>query len=1079
MIMELRIHRAADDSWQKVVKEPLELMGGGMPDNLPLPNRLEMKHVSASSPPPGHFIQLGLKSPLASADREKHIERLQRMTSHMIQTSQLLRMECSGYDLWITGLSADYKLQCVVVPHARAPRPRTEAAPPLERNVRPRIESSETAPPSAEPIESPMVSHLSSLTAAPSGEPVPQLVFPKCPRPGQEGKLITLVTNTVPVRVPRSLVIYQYDVNFWFAHRTNENEQGDKRIPEALAHEVFAKLKLLFGTASTAYDFNKIVYSSTSPEELQNGSGWEADSQGVWATELRSGQKVQVSPSRVSASSDGAHTEVVKLPMDDLIAGKIEGPSFRKFMAAVDVTLSERSVLRCIKSSFYNENDRPHPVLGDYEIWLGYRQTVVDTEGGLMLFVDHAATAMYAPTNLLDFLSKKLNKPRGALKFEDVKGAERKLSQHGTGKPKLNSRHRPNHVYKFFGLDDVPMSEAFFHDKETDSDRKVLDWWAEKHPNTTLREKHLPMVCVSTKGTRSSPKDPKTVIRLPIELCSWAGGEPVMESRPELTQAVLAKAALAPAERFPRIHGIVGGKSERMGGISTGKELTEVKARQLRPLDLVYFDNQSKRSVTVRVDHSGNHNLAQGGYDLGFMRAGQKRRSGESENIRNFVVINFEPRRFNQRHVDDFLNLWMRLARERGIHLEKPYIIDDGSRILSSFSVEDKLNEMHAQNPIGLVLCFLPESQAQNRGYLYPALKRWSETGTGVPLSCVNTGKLLKEGKRGNSVTDPSYHAGILLKLNLKLGGTNGHAKDGLKLMRDQPTMVCGVDVHHGRPGSDARSWAALVASTDEYCTEYYTTVTSQAPRKEILENLEDNMIHCVRHFSEVNGCPPRRIIFYRDGVAHNQFQQVAQVEIAAIHRALQQMDLMAELIFIVVQKKTNIRFGMHGGHMPGKGKGKGKGKGGGRGDFGSREPQGGLGQLGQAPPGTVVDTQITDRDLFDFYMVSQHSGLGTARPAHYHVLQCPHSLTQDEIQRFTFDLCHVYARCTKIASLPAPVAYAHLAAFHAPWYAADYRESADDLWERCSTSSKGSGTSRVSQYAPINETQRRRLYYA
>jgi len=58
MIMELRIHRAADDSWQKVVKEPLELMGGGMPDNLPLPNGLEMKHVSASSPPPAISFNL-------------------------------------------------------------------------------------------------------------------------------------------------------------------------------------------------------------------------------------------------------------------------------------------------------------------------------------------------------------------------------------------------------------------------------------------------------------------------------------------------------------------------------------------------------------------------------------------------------------------------------------------------------------------------------------------------------------------------------------------------------------------------------------------------------------------------------------------------------------------------------------------------------------------------------------------------------------------------------------------------------------------------------------------------------------
>ena len=93
-----------------------------------------------------------------------------------------------------------------------------------------------------------------------------------------------------------------------------------------------------------------------------------------------------------------------------------------------------------------------------------------------------------------------------------------------------------------------------------------------------------------------------------------------------------------------------------------------------------------------------------------------------------------------------------------------------------------------------------------------PALKRWSETGSGVPLACVNTGKLLKPNKSGrNAVTDASYHAGILLKLNLKLGGTNVHpGKGGLALMRAKPTMVCGVDVNHAAPGSKKDSWAAL-----------------------------------------------------------------------------------------------------------------------------------------------------------------------------------------------------------------------------------------------------------------------------
>ena len=72
-----------------------------------------------------------------------------------------------------------------------------------------------------------------------------------------------------------------------------------------------------------------------------------------------------------------------------------------------------------------------------------------------------------------------------------------------------------------------------------------------------------------------------------------------------------------------------------------------------------------------------------------------------------------------------------------------------------------------------------------------------------------------------------------------------------------------------------------------------------------------------------------------------------------------------------------------------------------------------------------------------------------------------------------------MYARCTKIASRPAPIYYAHLAAAHAPWYISGFREIGDS-WEVGSTSSGSSGTSKYSRskYDALNERQRDRLYY-
>ena len=39
---------------------------------------------------------------------------------------------------------------------------------------------------------------------------------------------------------------------------------------------------------------------------------------------------------------------------------------------------------------------------------------------------------------------------------------------------------------------------------------------------------------------------------------------------------------------------------------------------------------------------------------------------------------------------------------------------------------------------------------------------------------------------------------------------------------------------------------------------------------------------------------------------------------------------------------------------------------------------------------------------------------------------------TSDELQKLTYYLCHLYSRCERSVSYPAPTYYAHLAAFRA-----------------------------------------------
>ena len=56
----------------------------------------------------------------------------------------------------------------------------------------------------------------------------------------------------------------------------------------------------------------------------------------------------------------------------------------------------------------------------------------------------------------------------------------------------------------------------------------------------------------------------------------------------------------------------------------------------------------------------------------------------------------------------------------------------------------------------------------------------------------------------------------------------------------------------------------------------------------------------------------------------------------------------------------------------------------------------------------------------------------GTSRPTHYHILHDDSNFTADELELLTYYMCHLFSRCTRSVSNPAPSYYAHLAAYRA-----------------------------------------------
>ena len=77
--------------------------------------------------------------------------------------------------------------------------------------------------------------------------------------------------------------------------------------------------------------------------------------------------------------------------------------------------------------------------------------------------------------------------------------------------------------------------------------------------------------------------------------------------------------------------------------------------------------------------------------------------------------------------------------------------------------------------------------------------------------------------------------------------------------------------------------------------------------------------------------------------------------------------------------------------------------------------------------PGTVVDSKITRRDMYDFLLVSQKVRQGTVTPVHYNVIfDSTLNLNADKIQMISYKLTHLYFNWPGTIRVPAPCQYAH-----------------------------------------------------
>jgi len=157
-------------------------------------------------------------------------------------------------------------------------------------------------------------------------------------------------------------------------------------------------------------------------------------------------------------------------------------------------------------------------------------------------------------------------------------------------------------------------------------------------------------------------------------------------------------------------------------------------------------------------------------------------------------------------------------------------------------------------------------------------------------------------------------------------------------------------------------------------------------------------MTKACESFKKHNASYPARIIFYRDGVGEGQVQGICAPEIGQIKQALSNLGIPeTQLIYINVCKKVNTRI------------------------FG-----GDAGNFKNPLPGTVIDASITDKDSYEFYLISTCAKQGLASPTRYTVLYDTICEGPDQVELLTYKLCYTYYNVSGAIKEPSVIRYAH-----------------------------------------------------
>ncbi|KAL2806945.1 piwi-like protein 4 [Daubentonia madagascariensis] len=522
---------------------------------------------------------------------------------------------------------------------------------------------------------------------------------------------------------------------------------------------------------------------------------------------------------------------------------------------------------------------------------------------------------------------------------------------------------------KTYRIDDIDWSVRPTHtfQKRDGTEITYVDYYKQQY-DITLSDLNQPMLVSLLKSKRNNNTEAQLVHLVP-ELCFLTGLTDQAASDFQLMKAVAEETRLGPL-----------GRQQRLARLVDNIQRNKDARFELETWGL-HFGSQM--SLTGRVVPSEKilmqDHVCQPVSSADWSKDIRTCKILSAQSLNTWLILCSNR---TENVTESFLNCLRKVGSAMGFNVDYPKII----KVQENPAAFLRAIQQHVHPDIQLVMCILPSNQ---KNY-YDSIKKYLSSDCPVPSQCVLARTLNKQGMMMSIATK------IAMQMTCKLGGELWAVEIPLKSL-----MVVGIDVC-----KDALSKEVVigcVASVNPRITRWFSRCILQRTVTDVADCLKVFMTGALNKWYKYNHDLPARIIVYRDGVGDGQLKTLIEYEVPQLLNSVTEAssNTSCRLSVIVIRKKCMPRFFTE------------------------------MNRTVQNPPlGTVVDSEATRPEWYDFYLISQAACRGTVNPTYYNVIYDDNGLKPDHMQRLTFKLCHLYYNWPGLVSIPAPCLYAHKMTF-------------------------------------------------